>query len=905
MIVGRDGHLAVLRRFVSAADWGACLVLWGQAGVGKTTLWEAGVAEAQAGGQQVLAARASPAEAGLAFAGLIDLFDNVPPAVFDRLSVRQRHALEVALRREEPSGNASEPLAISVAVLTVLRELAESVPVLVALDDGQWLDVSSAEVLRFAARRLVEPGKSRVRFLLTRRSDQRSSLETVWASTSVELVELSGISVGALSHMVRDRLGLALPRRVLRELHQSTAGNPLFALEMARLFKEKGVPAAGSELPVPDVVDDLFADRVRGLSPPVRRVVLAVSLSADVGWSELATMVDAEALDEALESGLVVLHRLRLRVWHPLLGVAAVRYCSRREWREMHRALASVASDEVLRAGHLALASPGTDVRLAATVAAGAGTASARGAVYKAQQLAAQALRLTPPEAIEYPEHLLLLAQCHLAAGDAAAIRELLVSRVHELPPGRARSMGYLLLGEASEDEERCLELALQEGGEEADLRARALARRATILVVSYVERVAEAEESARQALAAARGGEPDVEALALSALAWCLILRGRPLDELSSTGPSGEAALRYDLIVERPLGVRFAFRGEVESARVVFARLLDLAEERGDLRLAVVIRVQLCELALRCGDVRSAKAFCDELDEWLGPEESHEESTVFRTRLRAVLGAVSGAAAPLEGLEDLAASLPKWGAWDRLELHRALGVTAMFDQDYSRAVEHLGAVWDHTSREQIDDPGAFPVVAELVEALSLCGDRRSAAEVTARLGQVAVAQDHPWGLVTTRRCRAVITMADGYDEGAARELEQVADEYGRMGLLFDQARTLLFVGAGQRRHKKRTSARGTLERSRDVFERQGCSGWAGQARLELSRLSGRRPSNDELTPSERRVVELAASGLSNKEIAQRLVVGVYTVEAHLRHAYAKMGIRSRSQLARWLTEHH
>jgi DNA-binding CsgD family transcriptional regulator len=200
-----------------------------------------------------------------------------------------------------------------------------------------------------------------------------------------------------------------------------------------------------------------------------------------------------------------------------------------------------------------------------------------------------------------------------------------------------------------------------------------------------------------------------------------------------------------------------------------------------------------------------------------------------------------------------------------------------------------------------VDDPGAFPVAAELVEALTLCADHHRAAEVTAHLEQVAVAQEHPWGLVTNRRCRAVMALADGYDDVVALELEAVADEYGRMGLLFDQARTLLFVGAGQRRQKKRAAARGTLERSRDVFERLGCPGWAGQTRLELSRLSGRRAGDDELTPSERRVVELAASGLSNKEIAGRLVVGVYTVEAHLRHAYAKMGIRSRSQLAQRL----
>src|SRR5262249_25632110 len=146
------------------------------------------------------------------------------------------------------------------------------------------------------------------------------------------------------------------------------------------------------------------------------------------------------------------------------------------------------------------------------------GTASARGAVYEAEQLAAHALRLTPPDAVEYPEHLLLMARCHLAAGDMAATRELLGSRVHELPPGRVRSTGYLLGGEASDvyTGEGCLVSALQEAGEEPDLRATVLARRSTVLAVNRVERIAEAETWARQALVAAGDDGPDDQVRAL-----------------------------------------------------------------------------------------------------------------------------------------------------------------------------------------------------------------------------------------------------------------------------------------------------------------------------------------------------------------------------------------------------
>jgi len=212
--------------------------------------------------------------------------------------------------------------------------------------------------------------------------------------------------------------------------------------------------------------------------------------------------------------------------------------------------------------------------------------------------------------------------------------------------------------------------------------------------------------------------------------------------------------------------------------------------------------------------------------------------------------------------------------------------------------------VWEHTLREHVDDPGAFPVAADLVEALVQSGDIDSANDVTHRLRRAAVRQQHPWGLASARRCAAVVRLAGGYADDAAAALEQAASEYGELGLNFDRARTLLLLGTIQRRNKKRAGARQSLEEAAAQFEEGGCTGWAGRARSELSRVSGRRSAADgQLTPSERQVVELAARGLSNKEIASHLFVTVYTVEAHLTHAYAKLGLRSRAQLVRSLGE--
>jgi DNA-binding CsgD family transcriptional regulator len=234
----------------------------------------------------------------------------------------------------------------------------------------------------------------------------------------------------------------------------------------------------------------------------------------------------------------------------------------------------------------------------------------------------------------------------------------------------------------------------------------------------------------------------------------------------------------------------------------------------------------------------------------------------------------------------------------------RARGAAALLANEPARAAESLRAVWEHTRREGVDDPGVFPVAPELVEALVEVRELDEAKAVTARLRELAEAQDHPWGLATAKRCDAVLQLASGYDEAAAAALEQAAAEYGLLGLRFDRARTVLTLGRGQRRAKKWGAARASLEQAVAELDELGSPGWTEQARSELARVGARRPQQTgELTPAERRVVELAADGLANKEIAQTLFVSVRTVEVHLKHAYAKLGIRSRTQLARRLYE--
>jgi DNA-binding CsgD family transcriptional regulator len=288
------------------------------------------------------------------------------------------------------------------------------------------------------------------------------------------------------------------------------------------------------------------------------------------------------------------------------------------------------------------------------------------------------------------------------------------------------------------------------------------------------------------------------------------------------------------------------------------------------------------------------------ELDQW----PALDWITGGQVTVQGLLAAVRGDPGDAQALAArvLQSSGPAYG-WDRLEARRAAGVSALLARDPQQAITSLGAVWEHTRREGVEDPGAFPVAGDLVEALAETGQFEAAAEVTGRLARLATAQRHPWGLATQTRAAAVVTLAQGYDDAAAAQLGEAAAGYRALGLGWDAARALLVLGRAQRRAKKRAAARQSLEQARAGFEGLGCPGWAAAAAAELDRIAGRRAAPaGSLTPGERRVAELAAAGLPNKEIAAQLYLSVYTVEAHLSLAYTKLGIASRTQLARALS---
>jgi DNA-binding CsgD family transcriptional regulator len=894
-LISRDTEVELVTRFLHGELARRSLVIIGDAGIGKTSLWEAGLAVARQSGCAVLEARGNQAEATLPFAALRDLLERIDPDVLIGLPAPQSRALEVAVRIADPVGTPVDPLAIAAGLLNTLRLVSSRCPVLVAIDDVQWLDDFSQGPLEFSLRRLFSEN---VRVLLARRPGRTSAIERACRPGDIERIELQGLSLGAVQRLLRERLDIQLSRRECARVHETSRGNPLFALELGLVVADRASHDLDADWPLPQLVEDMFGARIRGLPEETRTAVLAVALSGTLTLAELTEVLGPGGVEDAIFSGLLTAEGSRIRPSHPLLAAAARQQSKAGERRRLHLDLAAITGESTLRARHLALATARPDARLAADIEAAADLALQRGARHEAEELAEQAWRLTPPDAPERADRVITLARRHLDVADTRRVVRLLTAEFPALPPGRYRALAHMLIGQAGDFEEdyRRHELALAEAGDDPEVQVGVLVRQAILLAIGRVERLDEAERKARQALDTARTAAPDTEALVLPALAWVSVMRGREVGEVIPAAASRTQLL--DTSVNRPLGVRCAFRGETAQAHAIFESLLASAHRNGEVRMVAVVNFQQCELATRCGDANQARLALQELVTSNDVEELALRSG--QIRLRALIGAIVGEPGEVvecaNSLRDLREPVE---GWDRLDTMRAQGIAALFEDDAGRAVEHLGRVWEHCEREHVDDPGAFPVAGDLVEALAALDSLARAADVTGVLRRLAEEQEHPWGLTTATRCEALVAMAHGrYGEGCIA-LEEAASQYQAMGLNFDQARCLLSLGRVQRRQRQNRAARRSLTDAADIFERGGCVGWAAKARGELARVSGRRSGEQGgLTPSERQVASLAAAGYTNREIAERLVVSVYTVEAHLTHTFTKLGIRSRAQLA-------
>jgi hypothetical protein len=423
-IVGRDAELAQLREVIHGSGPPYAAFVEGDAGVGKTALLEAVVADT---GGLVLWARPTAAEAASSYAAIDDLLQPVLHQL-DALPPPQRRALSVALMLED----ASEPVDPRVVALAA-RSLLSTVdrPALLAVDDWQWLDAASGAVLSFVLRRLVRGDPKVLATVRTGEADGALAalLHGVADGHAIELA-LEPLGLASLGRLVHARTGAVLSVPALARLHEASGGNPLVALELAR------APHARSATDV----RRLMARRVGVLTPEARHALrLAAAMAEPSAERVEQAMEDAagaqRGLEEALAADVLVRDGDRLRFSHPLLAAAIEELTPPGEWAGVHRRLATLATASEERARHLAAGADAPAEDVAAALEGAAAEARARGALGAAAELAERAAELTPAVCVaDRARRVLDAADAHTASGDGLRARELLRALVADAP---------------------------------------------------------------------------------------------------------------------------------------------------------------------------------------------------------------------------------------------------------------------------------------------------------------------------------------------------------------------------------------------------------------------------------------------------------------------------------------
>jgi DNA-binding CsgD family transcriptional regulator len=921
-VVGRDAELRMVEDFLAAVGTAdPALVIAGEPGIGKTTVWRAGVEQAREHSLRVLVASPAEGEAKLSYGALGDLLGDVLDLVVSDLPGVQRRALEAALLLAETRGRL-EQRAVAAALLGALTSLAREGPVVVALDDVHWLDRSSAQVLAYAARRLN--GK-RIGFLLAtrtvsgRNAPQHGLLDGLPEGLLGRL-ELGPLTVAALHHVIRDRLGRTLSRPLLSRVAACSGGNPFFALEIARTLLDSATrPGAGEGLPVPKTLTPLLARRLRRLTPAAQGVLLAASAMSQptVGALERALGEDVTtALDEAEEARIVELDETRIHFTHPLF--ASVLYSEARVMgrRRVHRRLAEVATSTEERARHLALSAVEPDEELAATLEAAARVSQARGAPDSAAELGELSVRLTPTGSTGLRARRSLQAADYcFGAGDTARARELLEQTVASSSRGGARGEALLRLAcvrhyEHDRDGARALlEDALGEAGEAPELLAAihsVLAR-----VLAWSRDVDGGLVHARAAQRLAQGSEDAaLQLLTLTAVAMCEVFAGngvpRDLLDRANELDDPEVSLAPVLLQWHPwinFSSLLVYVEEYDTARTRLEGMLERARQGGDDGAIPELLFWLGELEWRAGNFRLAERHATEGYDaavQAGQQLMVAQLSSTKALARAARGDVDGARAAAE--EGLALAQQLGSAPPTIRNLAALGFLELSLGETEQAAAALGEALEHARATGYREPGQFLFAGNLIEALAATGVHEQAGSLATELESQGAKLGRTWALVAGARGRALADAAEGRLDEASEAVGDALRHQAELPMPFEVARTLLVAGAIERRRRQKRTARELLERAVATFDDLDAPLWADKARAELARVSGRRPGGQALTETERRVAALVAEGLANKEVAAALFVTVHTVEAHLSRIYRKLGVRSRRDLARALT---
>ena len=891
----------------------AALAIQGEAGAGKSTLWRAGVEAAAAAGHRLLRSEPSASETDLSFAALSDLLAEVLPLVAAHIPGPQLEALEIALLLRPAGDEPPMARAVGLALLTALRECLSQHPVLVAIDDVQWLDEASREVLTFALRRvpggplsvLVAARTEAVADPLTAGAPPppRAWRELLATVPAAAVMDLAPLDMWQVQKLLSATVTAAQARRVARQ----SRGNPFWAIQVQPGGRREPGPAAGAHAdrsPVP------LAESRGGGCPGRDRG------AGRIGVTETLTVLDhlpdpAAALDAAVVAGVVVETDGRLAAAHPLIGAAAVESLPPGRRAQLYRRLADASSNPERYAHFAALAAgTGPDSAVADALDVAAAAAHGRAANAAAGQFAAQAVLFTPQSDEEgLVRRPVRAAELLYLAGD-------LERSLEYLEPLDTERL-------ATEDLERALPLLLDLtdliGGTAAATAMVSRAVGAAAASGSDPRRRALVMALASDVIYGIRGGRRDAAIEAIS----CAEAAGAPADaslhralvnlfiakvttaEGLDTGLLDRAArLEAGLPPNRLHDSADLHRGwsrfteDLDTARAALQQSIARARDAGDDLACATFSSFLATTEVLAGDYAAAVAAVDAVDavaawyDW-PPHPWHVEP---RCELLIRDGALDDAASLADDSlpDDTGAAITArfMGACLR-------GKVSAWRGDHATAVRHLEhAAW---CAEQLDwaDPGVRSRLdIPLAEAYVAIGRPDDAGRISAWLGELGWRLRRPALTGDAHRIDALAAAAVGDLDAAAERARAAVTAHGSSPLRLELARSLLVLGQIERRRKGRRQSRDALRRAHELAAGMGHRPLLAQIEGEMPRVAAER-SGAELTETERRVADLIAAGATNRDAAAALFVSVRTIETHVASIYRKLGVRTRAELAR------
>lgn len=899
-LVGRHSEREAIDAFLRRGERLA-LVVEGERGMGKSAVWRAAVEQAAARGYRVLRTQPAEPDSRLPFAGAADLLRGTLAEVFPMLVPAQRTALRCALALDE-SATPADPLTVASAFRSALEIIRSVSPVLVAVDDAHWLDSASSRVLGYALRRL-DP---RALVLLTVRPNSPAELEV--ELTDVDRIMLRPLSAAALSRLLTDVFGSLPPRHVVGRIHHDCRGNPSFAIELAHAMKAEG---DGDATSLPYELASVLRRRVSGLPDKERRLLLCAAIAATPTLDLLDQLADATTVAAVLATGLLEQEGVRVRFEHPLVASLLCDDARLRERQDVHRKLAELVPTREERALHRALATQGPDEDVAAELEEAASSAVGRGAPAEAAQLLEKAASLTLVDDHVSWRRRQEAATRQALVADNAVFAHALVEELLERSRPSEREAGLLLRIDSAPTNALRLEAidrALHEvkaPNLRGELRLRAA--EAAELAGAYVRSIDDALIARDISVDC---GDVDLNSRASAHVARVGFAVGQRLlvAEL-------DAAVKHEAQqvagIRSPLQSPSFARGSMlvneddfDAALPVLERVHETAARTGAPLAQAVVLLQLVFLHCRAGRWEASATAARQKQElsWQAgyndPPPGAQFAQAYVAGYRGELEtARQRAAACVEVARQVgSAHFEASGLW-------CAGFTALSAGAAADATVSLREATALLHAYGLVSLPTRPVEPDLAEALIALGELEEAEHVINVFERRISTLKLAWTDARTARVHASIAAARGELEDALASTARALHAHRLFADPFERARTLLVHGGALRRAQQKRAARTTLSDALETFTRLGAATWTEETRAELDRIGGRSTATSGLSANERRIADLAADGLSNKEISEALFLSTKTVEATLSRVYRKLGVRSRSAIGRALAE--